>query len=171
MSPLRAFITTSFFRALPTSRLRSWYLRKLGARIGTNARIHSIDFMNAESGFGRLAIGSNCYLGPGVLIDLAGELRIADGTVISARAILLSHDDPGASHKSPLCEYFPPSKRTTLIGGHCWLGAGSIVLAGTEIGEQCVVAAGSVATGTLQPGSLYAGQPAKCKRKFAQLIP
>jgi acetyltransferase-like isoleucine patch superfamily enzyme len=167
MSPLRAFATTSIFKALPTLRLRAWYLRKLGAKIGSNTRIHPIEFMNAESGFGGLIIGSNCYLGPGVLIDLAGEICIRDGAVISTRAVLLSHEDPGASHGSPLCKYFPPSKRTTLIGTHCWLGAASIVIAGTEIGEQCVVAAGSVAKGTLQPFSLYAGQPATLKRKLA----
>ena len=143
MSPLRAFIATSFFKALPTLRLRVWYLRKLGAKIEKNTRIHSVDFMNAESGFEGLIIGSNCYLGPGVLIDLAGEIHIMDGAVISARTILLSHDDPGASHNSPLCKYFPPAKRTTVIGSSCWLGAGSIVLAGTKIGEQCVIAAGS----------------------------
>lgn len=168
MSQLHAFITTSLFRALPTVRLRTWFLRQLGARVGTNTRIHSIDFMNAELGFKSLVIGSDCYIGPGVLIDLAGQIRIADGAVISTRTILLSHDDPGSSHKSPLCKYFPPAKRTTLIGGYSWLGAGSIVIAGSEIGEQCVLAAGSVAKGTLQSFSLYAGQPAKFKRKLVQ---
>lgn len=167
MSPLRTFITISFFKALPTQRLRVWYMRKLGAQIGSNTRIHSVDFMNAESGFKNLVIGSDCYIGPGVLIDLAGMIQILDGAVISVRTILLSHDDPGASHNSPLCKYFPPSKQATSLGRHCWLGAGSIVLAGSQIGEQCVVAAGSVTKGELQPLSLYAGQPATFKRKLA----
>lgn len=171
MSPSGAFITTSLFRALPTLRLRTWYLRKLGAKIGSNTRIHQINFMNAEFGFKRLTVGSDCYIGTGVLLDLAGEIHIADGAVISARTILLSHDDPGSSHNSPLCNYFPPEKRTTLIGGYSWLGAGSIVIAGTKIGEQCVLAAGSVAKGTLEPFSLYAGQPAKFKRKLVQSTP
>jgi acetyltransferase-like isoleucine patch superfamily enzyme len=171
MSPLRAFIVVSCFKALPTIRLRAWYLRKLGAKIGTNVRIHSIDFMNTEVGFDHLIIGSNCYLGPGVLIDLAGEMRVMDGAVISARTILLSHDDPGASHNSPLSKYFPPSKQSTVIGKNCWLGAGSIVLAGTEIGEQCVLAAGSVAKGILRPFSLYAGHPARHKRQIPSSIP
>lgn len=167
MSQFLPFIATSFFKTLPTTRIRAKYLRMLGAQIGTNTRIHSIEFMNAEYGFRNLTVGRDCYIGTGVLIDLAGTIRIADGAVISTRSIILSHDDPGSSHNSPLCKYFPPEKRTTVVGKYCWLGAGSIVLAGTEIGEQCVVAAGSVAKGTLRPLSVYAGQPAEFKHALA----
>lgn len=167
MSPLQAFVCTTLFKVLPTAQLRVWYLRRMGARIGTNVRIHAVYFMNVESGFKGLKIGSDCYVGPGVLFDLAGAIELGDGAVVSARALVMSHDDPGSSHGSPLCAHFPPAKRTTSIGKHCWLGVGSIVLAGTEMGEQCVLAAGSVAKGKLCASSLYAGQPARYKKKLA----
>jgi len=164
MRPLLAFLSTTISKSMPTPRLRAWYLRRMGAQIGTNSRIHAIDFVNAECGFEGLRIGSDCYIGPGVLIDLSGEVRIDDGAVISSRAILMSHDDPGSAHQSPLCAHFPPARRTTLVGRYCWLGVGSIVLAGSEIGDQSVLAAGSVARGKLEAHGLYAGHPAMLKR-------
>lgn len=166
MSQIRAYIVAAAFRLLPTTRSRAWFLRQLGASIGKSCRIHTIEFLNIESGFARLSIGANCYIGPGVLVDLAGTIRIAEGVAISARAILLSHDDPGSSHNSPLCAIYPPRARTTVIGCSAWLGAGSIVVSGCMIGEQCVLAAGSVARGTLEARSLYAGNPASLKRRF-----
>lgn len=166
VSPLRTFITTSFLRSLPTPRMRVWFLKKMGAKVGSNCRIHAVTFLNAESGFGRLSIGSDCYIGPDVLLDMAGHLQIGNGAVLSARAIILTHDDPGSSHGSPLCKIYPAAKRTTSIGAYCWVGAGAILVAGTVLGEQSVVAAGSVAKGELPAFGLYAGQPAKLKRRL-----
>ena len=47
------------------------------------------------------------------------------------------------------------------IGDGCWIGAGSIILPGTEIGKGTIVAAGSVVKGEIEENSLYAGIPAK----------
>lgn len=166
MSPLRAFVTTVFFRSLPTPRTRAWFLRRMGAKIGNNCRIHAVSFLNAESGFERLSIGSDCYIGPDVLLDMAGHLQIDDGAVLSARSIILTHDDPGSSHHSPICKIYPAAKQTTSIGAFCWIGAGAILIAGTALGEQSVIAAGSVVKGELAAFGLYAGQPAKLKRRL-----
>lgn len=167
MSQFSTYIVSTMLKLMPTTQLRVWLLRRLGSSIGSNCRIHAIEFLNAGKGFSRLRIGSNCYIGHGVLIDLAGTINIADGAVISTRSILLSHDDPGSTHNSPLCRIYPPHTATTSIERFAWLGAGSIVTAGSRVGEECVLAAGSVAKGTLAPRSLYAGQPAILKRRFA----
>lgn len=167
MKPITCYVVLSIFKIMPTCRCRVWLLRKLGASIGDNCRIHSVEFLNAERGFGRLRVGNDCYVGPGVLIDLAGTLELGDGTVVAARALLLSHDDAGSSHGSPLATLYPSRIYTTTIGKHCWIGAGSIVLGGTAIGEQCILAAGSVARGKLDAFSMYAGQPAVFKQRLA----
>ena len=46
----------------------------------------------------------------------------------------------------------PPSK--VKIGSHVWIGTGAIILKGTEIEDNCVVAAGSRVSGTVESGSL-----------------
>jgi maltose O-acetyltransferase len=49
----------------------------------------------------------------------------------------------------------------------CWLGARTLVLPGVTIGSGCVVAAGSVVSGDLEPNALYAGAPARHVRDLS----
>ena len=56
---------------------------------------------------------------------------------------------------------FLASKGGIVIGDDVWLGANVVVLDGAVIGQGCVVAAGSVVRGELEPYSVYAGVPAK----------
>ena len=54
--------------------------------------------------------------------------------------------------------------RDTRIGRRCFIGARSVILPGVEIGDECVVAAGSVVTRNAPPRSLLAGNPARVIR-------
>lgn len=51
--------------------------------------------------------------------------------------------------------------RSVHIGAHVWLGARSIVLKGVSIGEQSVIATGSIVSRDLGPGVIAAGVPAR----------
>lgn len=52
------------------------------------------------------------------------------------------------------------------IGSGTWIGHGSVVLPGTTIGRNVVVAAGSVVRGTIPDHSVVGGVPAKVIRRF-----
>jgi acetyltransferase-like isoleucine patch superfamily enzyme len=47
------------------------------------------------------------------------------------------------------------------IGNRCWIGAKAVILKNVEIGDGCVVAAGSVVTRPVAPGLVVAGVPAR----------
>jgi acetyltransferase-like isoleucine patch superfamily enzyme len=49
----------------------------------------------------------------------------------------------------------------TVIGNDVWVGYGSTILSGVNIGSGCIIAAGSVVTKDLEPYFIYAGIPAK----------
>jgi chloramphenicol O-acetyltransferase type B len=49
----------------------------------------------------------------------------------------------------------------TKIGSDVWIGYGSTILQGIQIGDGAIVAAGSVVTKDILPYSIYAGNPAR----------
>ncbi|WP_145962980.1 acyltransferase [Mangrovicoccus ximenensis] len=53
----------------------------------------------------------------------------------------------------------------TRIGRNCFIGGSSLILPGVEIGDGCVVGAGSVVTKSVPPGCVVAGNPAKILRE------
>jgi acetyltransferase-like isoleucine patch superfamily enzyme len=59
----------------------------------------------------------------------------------------------------------------TRIGNHCFIGARSIILPGLEIGDESIVAAGSVVTKDVPPRSIVAGTPAQIIRRNVQVGP
>jgi maltose O-acetyltransferase len=53
-----------------------------------------------------------------------------------------------------------------IIGANVWLGRGTVVLPGSNIGDHTVVAAGSVVIGDLPSCVLAAGNPAQVVREL-----
>jgi acetyltransferase-like isoleucine patch superfamily enzyme len=60
---------------------------------------------------------------------------------------------------------------TTRIGRNCFIGGRSLILPGVEIGDGCVVGAGSVVTKSVPPGSIVAGNPARILRSGIEVGP
>ena len=52
------------------------------------------------------------------------------------------------------------------LGKKVWIGSGAIVLPGVTIGDNSVIAAGSVVTKDVPENSVYGGNPAKLIKKI-----
>jgi acetyltransferase-like isoleucine patch superfamily enzyme len=52
------------------------------------------------------------------------------------------------------------------IGDNVWIGMNAIILKGVTIGENSVVAAGSVVTKSVEPNTVVAGNPAQVVKQF-----
>lgn len=60
----------------------------------------------------------------------------------------------------------PINVNETRIGKNCFIGSGAKILAGTTLGEQCVVGANAVVRGTFPPYSVIGGIPARVIKQF-----
>ena len=60
----------------------------------------------------------------------------------------------------------PEGGRDITIREGAWIATGAIVIGPCEIGENAVVSAGSVVTGTVEAGAIYSGNPARFVRSI-----
>lgn len=77
-------------------------------------------------------------------------LTIGEKTIVAFDAIILCHDYASRRHAAK-----------TVIGTHCFIGCGSIVMPNITIGNHVVIAAGAVVTKDVPPNCIVAGNPAK----------
>jgi acetyltransferase-like isoleucine patch superfamily enzyme len=67
----------------------------------------------------------------------------------------------------PIGKQFAPTRRVR-VGSGSWLGHGTVVLPGADIGRNVAVGAGSVVTGRLPDFSVAVGNPARVIRRFVE---
>ena len=117
----------------------------------------------------RIVIGNNCYIGK--YCTLEADIETGDKVLIGNNVGLIGRYDHDYSIKNQ-CIIDSPSIRDKnynfkgkdlkiKINNDVWIGYGSIVLSGVEIGEGAIVAAGSVVTKDVKPYTIVAGVPAK----------
>ncbi len=97
------------------------------------------------------------------LIDAHGPVVVGDDVHLAHRVQVLTEDHEAGTPERRAGRFGPKS---VTIGTGAWIGAGAILLPGTEVGEGCIVAAGAVASGVLEPHTLYGGVPAKPLRQL-----
>jgi len=103
----------------------------------------------------RVQIGSGCFVGAG-----SGGLMMGDDVLVSPNCTILTSNYSFDRLGVPLPEQGSVSKGVR-IGHRVWIGANSVVLDGAEIGDDCIVSAGSVVSGNIPPRSVVQGNPAK----------
>lgn len=122
---------------------------------------------------GTISIGSNTMLN-GVCIvsyqkvEIGSECQIASSTMISDTDF---HPvDPIIRAKQAKGEKYPfasVGKKPIKIGNNVWIGWNCTILKDVFIGDDCIVAAGSVVLAGKYPnGSLIAGNPAKVVKSY-----
>jgi virginiamycin A acetyltransferase len=125
--------------------------------IGDQVRIKENVWIAAYGG--QIQIGQGSLIGRNCIIHGHGNVSIGEFTMIAPSCMIYSN-----SHVTWLGGLYQTQgfvKRETVIGRNVWLGAGVIVLAGAVVPDDCIVAAGSIVRGSLEPGYLYGGNPCK----------
>ena len=111
--------------------------------------------------------GNRCPgLSMGCYLDGRNGIVIGDNTWIGPRVSIISMNHSMTDYR----QYVVTDP--IVIGRNCWLGAGTIILPGTVLGEHVVVAAGSVVTKSFAENDiLIGGVPAKIIKKIEPYQP
>jgi len=131
-------------------------------QIGARTMVDAFVKIKPAGGSGEVVIGADCAINSGTVMYTGNGIRIGDAVLIAANCTLApTNHEFGDISKRIRDQGFQPSRGGIVIGDDVWLGANVVVLDGAVIGQGCVVAAGSVVRGELEPYSIYAGVPAK----------
>jgi len=136
----------------------------LFARYRTHARIRRLfpgrtvgcDITTSFKYPERITMGNECLIGPNVTIGAMGGVEFGDFVRISQNAFI---ETAGTDFHADLP--YPHVAKPIRLDRGCWIGAYAIILGGVTIGEQAVVAAGSVVTKDVPPNAIVAGIPAR----------
>jgi acetyltransferase-like isoleucine patch superfamily enzyme len=101
----------------------------------------------------RVQISSGCFIGAG-----SGGLTLGDDVLISPNCTIVTGNYIFDRLDVPLPEQGTSSKGVR-IGHRVWLGSNSVVLDGAFIGDNVIVSAGSVVSGTVSPNTIVQGNP------------
>jgi maltose O-acetyltransferase len=171
----------SYFILIVYNRIPNFYglngarralLRNIGVRIGAKSHISSPiifeqslndeairgltigyqTFINSDVRFAcrsaRIEIGNRCMVGSRVSFETSTHDLVIDAF----------HDRTSITRQT--------FHKDIIVHDGVWIGAGAIILCGVTIGEQSIVAAGSVVTKDVEAGVLVGGVPAKTIRRL-----
>lgn len=112
-----------------------------------------------------VTIGSRCVIGRGSHIIGHWSIEIGDDIQTGPYVYITdqnhTYDDPDA----PIGRQWP-SEAAVKIGSGSWLGANCVILPGTVLGENTVVAAGAVVSGEFPDHCVLGGVPARILRRY-----
>ena len=112
-----------------------------------------------------LVIGDRCVLGARTSLTAHTSIVVGDD-VWFGQDVFVSDAGHGYQDTSVPIGRQLGAHQPVVIGTGSWIGHGSIVLPGTTIGRNVVVAAGSVVRGAVDDYAVVGGAPARVLRRF-----
>lgn len=115
---------------------------------------------------GTIEIAEDVSAGQGLhLVSVASSLKIGKGTVISSDVLITNSDHDYSEPGVPIYKQ-PMINKITEIGENCFIGSGAKLLAGTQLGYQCIVGANSVVKGVFPEYCVISGNPARIIKRY-----
>ena len=135
-------------------------------KIGLLCGFQNIEYSYVHGNKNRLFIGSNCSTMNTLFNVISGTITIGDDTIFTHNCMVLTGTHNFLNGKRISLQKIdvietPEIGRDIVIGTGCFIGSGSIILGGVNIGDNVIIAAGSVVTKDIPNNCFVAGMPAK----------
>lgn len=109
-----------------------------------------------------IRIGRNVFINQNCTMYDLGGIDIADDVMIGPNVSIITSGHPIEPSQRRACVIAKP----IVIEKNVWIAAGATILGGVTVGENSVVAAGSVVTRHVPPNTLVGGNPARVIRSI-----
>jgi maltose O-acetyltransferase len=131
--------------------LASWFFKDCGKKLVLG---RNLVFYNPD----KISIGLNNYIAYGNVFIANIGINIKDNNLFGPSSVFVdgNHVFDGETFSNELGENAP-----IIIGSNCWIGAQTTILAGVNIADKVLVAAGSVLGVSPETETIYGGVPAK----------
>ncbi len=107
---------------------------------------------------GDVEVGKGTWIGPFVILDGSGGLKIGHTCSISAGVQIYSHDSVEWAISGGKKKY---QRDSTTIGDKCYIGPNTVIVKGVTIGSRCIIGANSLVMDDIPSGSKAVGTPCK----------
>lgn len=133
--------------------------------IWSGARIEGIDEHAGVRYAPNIIIGNGVSIHQNCHITAANTLIIGENTTVLLN-VVITDIDHGYEMLGVSVQHQPLSVRQTRIGRNCFIGAGARILAGTIMGNQCIIGTNSVVRGIFPDNCVVTGNPAKISKRL-----
>lgn len=127
---------------------------------------------------GRIDIGPRVYVGDATILSASVGIVIGASTLLAHGVQVFDNDshpidaEERARHFRMILGVEEPAPVTigrapVRIGTRCWIGMQSLIMKGVTIGDDSIVAAGSVVVGDIPPRVIAGGNPARVIRPLS----
>lgn len=123
-------------------------------------------FTVVDNGVGQVIIGDDSRIG--LRNTLIGPVEIGNHVIIAQNVVISGLNHKYTDVSLPIRAQGVETK-PIIIEDDAWIGANSIITAGTRIGQHAVVAGGSVVTKSVPPYTVVGGNPARIIKQYNKL--
>lgn len=137
--------------------------------IGNNVRIGRFGRLASfpvDGRYGQVSIEDNCYICDFFSVLAGADIVIKKDTLIASHVAVVSENHGVNPEIGVKYGKQPLSGKPTTIGKNCWIGEKVMIMPGVEIGDWCVIGAGSIVTKSIPAYSMAVGNPARVIKQY-----
>jgi len=136
--------------------LCGFFLGSSGKKVGVG---RGVTFYNPKN----ISLGNDVYIAKGCWFSAGEKILIGDEVLIGPGVVVASSNHTRVSQSF---RFGPMENKSIQICKGSWIGANTVITAGSKIQSGVLIGANSVVVGEINADSFYAGNPARFKRNL-----
>ena len=116
---------------------------------------------------GKLVLKDNALISFGANLRAAGgRIEVGANSAISQNCVMVAANHTIGAGVNFIDAVWDEARTGVILGDNVWVGANCTLLPGCRIGDNVIIAAGSVVRGTVPAGEIWGGIPARFLRRL-----